>query len=1216
MSISLRCLMCFTLFAALMVAPLLAQTGNGVVQGTVFDATKAAIPNANVILRNTATGVSRTIQTSGVGIYYFGSVPIGPYTLSVMASGFKRWEGTLNVEVGHTATIDVAMEVGSVESTVEVTGAAPVVSTEGMQVSDVKDALRIHQLPLNGRLVTNLFNLTPGVESITTGNPRTNGLKVGSTEMLLDGISLVGRNNGGMALVQPGLDTIQEYRIETAGSGAQYSRPATVTLITRSGTNTFHGGVFDTHRNNFGGLRTRRREDGNTASKLIRNEFGVSAGGPILKNKTFWFASYEGLRHREARFAQAAAPTPAIWGGDFSTATTTAKEKITVYDPFSTRADGTRTPFAGNKITPTTLITPFAQTMRSVSPDPAGPNAGGNPWIEPNFVTYYPVTTDTNTITLKGDHVFSEKDNLSGRFTRSWQMYKLFGGQYGYPKPGTTDAGGTGLKDYKDYSAVARWNHVFSPTFLNEFQAAFHRAPIHFGTLADSTNWGDKLGLPNPFGANGWPTICASGSSPFLFANGCWDADNRNDHNMTHFQIDDNMTWIKGKHTMKFGFKGREEYNNYRILQQFQGSHTFASDWTAQYDLAARNVASFTGSGFASLLLGLPTFLSNQYNRGYFYFRQKELGLYFQDSWKVTSRLTLDLGLRWDKWTPYSEKYDRLVNLDMNDYIGKMQVITPHNTQLEEIPGIPPSVLASWKARGLSWVTADSIGFPGNLVPSENKNFGPRLGAAYRLTSKWVVRAGFGMYYWPLPLSQILASAGTTSPGLGLRFSNTISNLNGTYPFYALTRVPSPNDFVGRAAVDVNGIVPISTRAQSVVPWDVRHWSDDQAREWTFNIERELMKDTALRLSYIGTQGRNLEQRGRFNDPEAEWNYQARTGLAADSGNPDPRRRNPNWTAAAIAHNGYSNSHSLQAEIERRYSNGLAFQWFYVFSRARTTSDTGASWGSSSINTSASGGDDISASTGQAYAVPENIVIFGEPNLTFDQRLRFGYANSDAVPAQRIRWNGIYDLPFGKGKKFGGSASRAADALIGGWQIAFIGEWRSGMWSSVTATNRLFGDPTLSADQRLEMNIFGRRQRLWFRGDFDPTFATEVDQAKLQQLVPVARAQRVLRPVGNNFDNRIPQLLANGSVRNTSITDMLNWNARNFYRGPGFWNEDLSLFKNFQITERVKTRFTADFFNFFNHPNDVTPNQTTGLQDLSVQANDPRIIQLSLRVEW
>ncbi len=517
----------------------------------------------------------------------------------------------------------------------------------------------------------------------------------------------------------------------------------------------------------------------------------------------------------------------------------------------------------------------------------------------------------------------------------------------------------------------------------------------------------------------------------------------------------------------------------------------------------------------------------------------------------------------------------------------------------------------------MTWVTADSIGFPSSLVPAENKDFGPRLGVAYRVTNKWVVRAGFGMYYWPMPLTQIAPSA-SHNPPLNLRYVNVVANLNGMQDFYALKNAPSPNDFIGKATVDVNGIVPISKRAQSFMPWDVYHWADDQARQWTFTLERELMKNTALRLSYIGTQGRNLEQRFRWNDPESEWNYQARTGLAANSGNPDNRRVNPNWCGCdpGLAHIGFSDSHSLQAEIERRYSNGLAFQWFYVFTRARTTNDTGASWGQSSINSSASGGDNQSSATASSYAAAENIVIFGEPNLTLHQRLRLGYANSDAVPAQRIRWNGIYDIPVGKGKRFGRNTSRAVDALIGGWQMAFIGEWRSGLWSSVTANDYLFGDPTLSADERLVMNIFGRRQRLWFRGDFDPTFATGVDQSALQQLVPVDRSQRVLRPLGANFDNRIPQLLANGSVRNTSITDMLNWNARNFYRGPGFWNEDLSIFKNFQITERVKTRFTADFFNFFNHPNDAAPDQTTGLQNLSIQNNDPRIIQLSLRVEW
>jgi hypothetical protein len=1207
-----------SLFLALAV-PVLAQTGNGVVSGTVLDASKAAVPSAKVTLTNTATGVPRSTESTDVGIYYFGSVPIGPYQLEIEATGFKKWSGTLQVEAGQRVVIDPQMEVGAVEAVVEVVGAAPVISTEGMEVGDVKDAQRIRQLPLNGRQIANLFDLTPGVEG--GGNPRVNGMKVGSADMLLDGISFTDRFGGGLRPGQPGLDTIQEFRIETSGSNAQYSRPATMTLVTKSGTNEIHGSAFWTHRNNFGGLRARQRQDFfDQPPQYIRNEFGASAGGPIIKNKTFWFVAYEGQRERQARFARAQVPTDAIWNGDFSGIVDADNVPIKIYDPLTTAADGTRQQFPNN-IIPTARIAPIAATMKSVSAAPAGPNAAGNPWLEQNFETYYPQTLDMNTYTIKGDHVFSENDNISGRFTNVERPFRRFGGQYGYPPPGSTDAGGTGRQDYRLWSAFARWNHVFTPTLFNEFQGSANRATNGSGTLADDTDWANKLGFPNPFGVTGWPTICSE--SPFYYY-GCWDADNRHNQHLTAYQLEDNVTWIKGTHTIKAGFKGRQEYNNVREMQQAQGSHDFYGQWTALYDPAEQQRVSFTGSGFAGMLIGLPTNLSNQYNRGYFYFQQKELGLYVQDSWKVNQRLTLEIGLRWDKWTVYKEKYNRLVNLDLQDYVGKMQVITPHSTRIEDIPGIPPSVLQSWAARGLTWTTADQAGLPGGLLPADNNNFAPRLGAAFRMSDRWVVRGGYGVYYWTMPLSQILQSS-RTSPPLNLRFTNSLENQNGRYDNYALSVVPSPDDFIGRATVDIEGTVGISTRAQAMMPWDHRTWGDNMMQEWNATFERELMRDTALRMSYIGNHGSNLEQRWRWNDPEAEYNYQLRTGLQA-SANPDLRRANPNWTSgccnAPLRHNGYSNSHSLQAEMERRYSSGFAYQFFYTFSRVMTTTDTGGfDFGSSGFNSSGGGATRDGVQTGSAYAVPENQVILGNPSLSDDDRLRLGYANSAIIPAHRVRFNGIWDLPFGRGKKFGGGASGALNHLIGGWQIAFIGDWRSGYWSGVDVNRYLFGDPTLEADERLEMNIFGRRQRLWFRGDFDPTLATGVDQSALQALIPLDRSQRVMKPVGDRFDNRVPQVLANGTTRYTSITGAegtgtLNWNARNFFRGPGGWNTDLSLFKNISITERIRARITADFFNAFNHPVDLAPNTQTGLQDLSQQLNDPRIIQFSLRIEF
>jgi len=235
--------------------------------------------------------------------------------------------------------------------------------------------------------------------------------------------------------------------------------------------------------------------------------------------------------------------------------------------------------------------------------------------------------------------------------------------------------------------------------------------------------------------------------------------------------------------------------------------------------------------------------------------------------------------------------------------------------------------------------------------------------------------------------------------------------------------------------------------------------------------------------------------------------------------------------------------------------------------------------------------------------------------LSLSQRLKLVYYNSNGVPPHQMKWNGIYELPFGRGKHFASHVSRLANQIVGGWQLAFIGYWQSGFWQSVSPSEYLFGNPTLDASQRLTMNIFGHNQQLYFRGDFDPTQATNVDLAKLEQLVPVNRSQRVIHPIGSSFNNRVPVTLSNGTVVQTSY-DVQSWNSQNFFLGPRSWNQDLSAFKYFDIVERVKLRFTADFFNAFNHPNDLNPNKTTGLVDLSKQTNDPRIIQFSARLEW
>ena len=581
--------------------------------------------------------------------------------------------------------------VGNVQTKVDVTSAALQVATEGSQLSDVKTALTIHDLPLNGRQITNLFTLTPGVEGGQNtqggGNPRTNGMTVGSTEMLLDGVSYLDRFGGGMARVQPGLDTIQEYRIETAGSRSGV-RPAghRRATVAAARCRQFHGALFETLRDNYGGLVARAVSDGNTPAKLIRNEFGGYASGPIIKNKTFWFYDQEYLRQRQEIFAQTAVPTAANWSGNFSNETDTSGDQYTLYNPYSTNSQGVRTPFPGNQIPQSMLNMQILNGFKSVSPLPSGPNAGANPWIAENFQTYYPEDTNTSTYTGRVDQVFSAKDTLGVRYTQSSSNFLQAGDLFGFPPPGVTNATGSSVTKATIYSISAHYTHVFSPVLLNELQLAVNRAADNQGTGADNVNWDSKLGLPNHFGANSWPTVYTDAYNKFY--GGGWDANNHKAQHLTHYEIDDNVTWNKGRHTFKFGFKGVQEYNNVEELQQAQGSEFFDSDWTGQFDPSANGITPFTGSGLASLEMGLPGYLSNEYNRGYFYFQQKEVGTFAQDTWKVSPKLTVSLGLRWEFWTPYKEKYNRMDNVDINSLSAtSMQVVLPYNTTLSSIPG-------------------------------------------------------------------------------------------------------------------------------------------------------------------------------------------------------------------------------------------------------------------------------------------------------------------------------------------------------------------------------------------------------------------------------------------------------------------------------------------------------------------------------------------------
>ena len=1198
-------------FILLALAPRLvsAQTGAGSVSGTVRDAQQAVVPGADIAVTNEATNISRKGTSSAVGAFYFGALPPGPYRVAVELAGFKKWSGTLLLQVGQDALVSPVLEIGEISAVVEVSGASSPIATESSPISNVKGFEQIRDLPLNGRSISNLFNLTPGVEG--GGNARVNGLKVGSLEITLDGISLVDRFGGGMARVQPGLDTIQEFRIETVGSDARYSRPATVTLATRSGTNAFHGSAFETHRNNTAGLVARRRNQSpevcaenfsDCFPKLLRNEFGASAGGPLWlgslydgRDKTFWFVAYEGLRQQQSQETFfPSTPTADMWNGDLSNAVDSDGNQYIIYDPLTTDANGVRQPFPGNKI-PSTRISQFAKTVQALT---ALPLNDINPFLGSNFDKYYPNILNTNNLTIRGDQKLSSRDNLSARWTQSRRHSEVQGGYWGNPST-PQDAYGSSRSDATVNNVSATWTNTMTSRLLSQLMVGVHRSYKSSGTLADFTDWPTKLGLPNPLGAQGWPSFYAY-AGPTYFG---WDSDNRKDEALTGIVLEENVSWTKGNHEIQFGGKIRKEYNNVRELQQAQGAHSFDGTWTALWSPDDGWSYPYTGSGFADLLLGLPDYLSNQYNRGFFYFQQLETGLYFNDKWRVTPRLTLNVGLRWDNWTPYHEKYNRLDTADDSTVAAKFEVMTPDSHDIYGLPGIPSSVLDSWSARGLTYATADAVGYPSDLFRADRNNFGPRLGAAFKINDKMVLRGSYGEYFWTMPLSQIL-QASRMNPPLNLRFENFYFEKNADYNYPFVVR-PAESDYIPNATVDTEGIVAIPSIAQEVVIWEGRNWKDGRAKSWHVTLEREVMRNTALRLSYIGEHGMDMEQLFTLNTREAEYNYVARTGLAPP-GNRDLLRKNKDWNPTGINRTGISNTNSAQIEVERRFSEGISFQWFYTYTRSLTTSDADG-FGESpyGINSTSRGGQ-----------VPENINLFGSPSLSYDERLRLVYYNSTTIPPHRMRYNALVELPVGKGKKWLSSVSGAVDQLIAGWQFTAIGDWHSGYWISPDVGLYAFGDPRLGADQRVEMDIFGTRQRLWFKGYFDPTAATNVTGGDLTTLVPSDRAQRVLHPLGSNFDNRIAQTLANGTIRQTSIGEIYNFSPRANILGPGAWNLDLGIYKNFRINESVYVRFRSDFFNFFNHPNDVNPSSVTGLQQMGQQSNDARIIQFSLRVDW
>ena len=506
------------LFLFLLVFPALPQSGTGSVSGSVRDQSGSFVPGATATLRNTATNLTMKTACNEVGFYMFPGVSPGPYRLVVESPGMERFEGALNVQVQQRAVVDVVMKVGQTTTEVTVRDVTPMVTVDSPTLGHVLERGRIEQLPINGRNIGSLLQTVPGME----GN-RAFGQKTGTQDMLLDGASIGDRLWGYTTQRRPpGLDTIQEFKVENNNSSAKLTRPVTVIVATKSGSNEFHGAAFETARNNAIGVARSRTDTWTKAPKLIRNEFGASAGGPVWipklydgRNRTFWFFAYEGYRLAAESRWNGRVPTEAMRKGDFRELVDSRGNLSRLYDPWTTdTASWTRQQFSHggqiNVIDPS-RISPLAKRLYEISPLPTHPSV--SPMLDSNWWGVAPNTSRQRTITTRVDHRFTDNDRFFLRYTK--------GDEYSFSQdwnlPMLDLIAGSVRRIAPNQNASISYVRTFSPTFFNEFLASAAKDKRYKGTGEPGVKYADQLGLPNPLGVPGWPGLYDTGLSNYVF---------------------------------------------------------------------------------------------------------------------------------------------------------------------------------------------------------------------------------------------------------------------------------------------------------------------------------------------------------------------------------------------------------------------------------------------------------------------------------------------------------------------------------------------------------------------------------------------------------------------------------------------------------------------------------------------------------------------------
>jgi hypothetical protein len=1210
-----------------------AQSSNSTVRGSASDVTNAVIPGATVTLTGIDTGVERKTTTNEAGLFTFPAVIPGPYRLVVESPGMQRYEALLTVRVQVDAVVHAVLSVGQAATTVEVQSDPALVQTDSPTLGQSLERQRIEQLPVNGRGYQNLLITVPGVTWQNQGFGigglvRGYGMQSGSTTLTFDGAAQNEVWEGWDVARTPDLDTIAEMQIETNNSSAKFTRPTTIVMSSRSGTNQVHGAIFYTNRNSGYGVARQRQDTFSKPPYLNRNEFGGSLGGPVYipklyngHNRTFFFFSWEDIRSLTYTTNYASVPTEAMRNGDFRGITDSQGRQYNFYDPFTTDPKTwARQPLTyhdiPNMIDPA-RESPLAKLLFGITPLPNLPAV--NPLVGQNRVGQIPRVLRQEVKSIRIDHRISEKDLLWGRFS-----YGSHYEEYQYPNiEKLNHISDVDTRWWPNFSISANWVHTFDSSLTNELLLTGTRDFQRRGSGDFKTNYASTLmGLPNPFKAPNWPNITGTDLTGYAFgSDGLF-------YLITNMgTLQDNATRIKGRHEFQFGYQFKME-DVPKNVSSLAGGYNFGTLATALYDPNSTKdnpiALPFTGLGVANMYLGIMNY-SAQFNRPEVYMRRKESALYFQDNWKATRRLTLNLGLRWEYRTPVYERTGALMGFDLSQ---KAYVLGTDLNTFQALGNTLPSIVSGIQNYGGKIITYRDAGLPKDLVYRDWKNFGPRLGFAYRALEgkkSFVLRGGYRISYYTEPISNWFNSQ-SAAQLVSATFENSVSDTAVSpdgLPNYGLRSAPKYVAGVNTpdSIIDINDTrtLPRGFSAYFLDP----HIHDPRVQDWNLTLEKEVMTDSVVRATFLGNHTSNILQQVDFNDstPSYIWYVTQKRALPTGAYASVATRPYDQQVWAAVNEfrtTGWENFEGAQLEFERRFHRGLGFQVFWVLA-----------------NTLAAG----SGST-----IPSlNAYLPGSVPTDFDRLNRFlNYRRDTTAPHQTVRWNWVAELPVGKGKALLGSAHGWVDRAIGGWQIAGTGQWRTNYFalptgiyptgtpieiygykypiqdcrSGICYPGYLYWNGYIPANQINSHDANGRPNGVeGIPANYKPAGAPLIPWGSTT-LPPNAPPNTNLQSYWDTNTVWLP--LSDGSVQRTTYNNNLHPWRNQYLPGPNQWFLDASLSKFVTLYERFRLRFSADFFNVLNHPNNPNPSTATsdGLLPTRNSGSPARVTQLSLRLNW